>query len=64
MKENDFICEIEDRDIYYPIMFIDGAEKNCSSSIKTRTKLEYMKEHDLAYYVELGKHDKWIFKMR
>ncbi|QUH27565.1 TnpV protein [Vallitalea guaymasensis] len=56
--ENDLIYELDDEDIYYPIILAISAEKNCSSSVKARTKLEHMKEHDLAYYVELVKQDK------
>lgn len=56
--ENDLIYELDDEEIYYPIIFASSAEKNCSSSVKARTKLEHMKGHELAYYVELVKQNK------
>ena len=57
-EENDIIYELGEHDLYYPIIFVVAAEKNCSGSVKARTKLEHMKEHDLAYYVELVEQEK------
>ena len=57
-EDNDMIYELGEHDLYYPIIFVEAAEKNCSGSVKARTKLEHMKEHDLAYYVEFVEQEK------
>lgn len=56
-EDNGFIYKLEG-DFYYPTVVTDIVERDLSLSIAGRAKLEFMKAHELALYVELVEQDK------
>ena len=57
-EDNDWIYELGEHDYYYPIVYVVSAEKNCYTCIKAKVKLDYMKENQLALYIDLVENDK------
>jgi hypothetical protein len=55
--DNDIIYELGEHHLYYPIIFCKAEDKRCARGVKAKTKLEYIKEHNLELYIELVQND-------
>ena len=60
---NGIIYKLEG-DFYYPTVFTSSVERDLSLSIAGRTKLAFMKEHELELYVELVEQDRFVEYLR
>jgi hypothetical protein len=52
-EELEIIYELDEHEVYNPIIFVKSVENECADNIEARSRLEYMKEHKLEMYVEI-----------
>lgn len=52
-KDNGLVYELGEHELYYPILHAISTKSDCCHSVAAKTKIEYMKEHQLELYVDL-----------
>ena len=51
------IYELDEYEVYNPIIFVKSIENECAYNIEAGSRLEFMKEHKLEMYVEICEKD-------
>ena len=56
-EELEIIYELDEYEVYNPVIFVKSMENECADNIEAGSRLEFMKEHKLEMYVEICEKD-------